>query len=123
MNIRINNIECRFLHNRYDIVKWYPNTYYGTEEKLIEEGYKRINFGDGGFALTKDHHTIHHSCFANKESCYTVATLEYDKDERCVDMVTVGPRLLNLKKEDRKSFFQVYKIADEVIRYQNKNKK
>ena len=123
MNIRINNIECRFSHNRYDIIKWYPNPYYGNEEKLIEEGYERINYGDGGFALTKDHHTIHSSCFANKESCYTVATLEYDGDERCVDMITVGPRLLNLNKEDRKSFFQVYKLADEAIRLQNKRKK
>ena len=123
MNIRIENIECRFLHNRYDVVKWYPNTYYGAEENLFKEGYEKVDYADGSFALKKDYHTIHASCFANKESCYSVATLEYDKDERCVDMITVGPRLLNLNKEDRKSFFQVYKIADEVIRSQNKKKK
>lgn len=123
MNIRIDNIECRLLHDRYQIVKWYPNTYYGTEEKLIAEGYQRIEFTDGFWTLTKDYHTISASCFANKESCYVVASLEYHKDDRRVNMITVDSRVLDLKKKDRKAFFQVYKIADEVVRYQNKNKK
>ena len=123
MKIRIDNIECRFSHGRYDIIKWYPNDYYGKEEKMIEEeGYERIEYGKGGFGLKKDHHTIDSSCFKNPESCYTVAYLEYDDDEQCCDLTTVGPRLLKLKKKDRKAFFQVYKIADEVIRLENKRK-
>lgn len=123
MNIRIDNIECRFLHNRYDIVKWYPNTYYGTEEKLMAEGYKRTEYADGMWILTKDYHTISSSCFANKESCYSIAFLEYHKDDKRVNMITIDSRVLDLKKKDRKAFFQVYKIADVVVRYQNKNKK
>jgi hypothetical protein len=123
MKIRINNIECRFSHGRYDIIKWYPNDYYGKEEKMIEEeGYERIEYGSGGFGLKKDHHTIDSSCFQNPESCYTVAYLEYDDDEQCCDLTTVGPRLLKLKKKDRKAFFQVYKIADEAIRLEKKRK-
>tara|TARA_R110000822_G_scaffold121475_1_gene255296 strand:- start:123 stop:494 length:372 start_codon:yes stop_codon:yes gene_type:complete len=123
MKIRIDNIECRFSHGRYDIIKWYPNDYYGKEEKMIEEeGYERIEYGSGGFGLTKDHRTIDSSCFKNPESCYTIAYLEYDDDENCCDLTTVGPRLLKLKKKDRKAFFQVYKIADEAIRLERKRK-
>jgi hypothetical protein len=123
MKIRIDNIECRFSHGRYDIIKWYPNDYYGKEEKMIEEdGYERVEYGNGGFGLRKDHHTIDSSCFQNPESCYTVAYLEYDDDEQCCDLTTVGPRLLKLKKKDRKAFFQVYKMADEAIRLEKKRK-
>jgi len=123
MKIRIDNIECRFSHGRYDIIKWYPNDYYGKEEKMVEEeGYERVEYGNGGFGLKKDHHTIDSSCFKNSESCYTIAYLGYDDDEQCCDLTTVGPRLLKLKKKDRKAFFQVYKIADEAIRLENKRK-
>jgi hypothetical protein len=44
MKIRIDNIECRFSHGRYDIIKWYPNDYYGKEEKMIEEEEYDANY-------------------------------------------------------------------------------
>jgi hypothetical protein len=34
-------------------------------------------------------------------------------------MTTVGPRLLELKKKDKKAFFKVYEIAEELIRLEN----
>ena len=121
MKIRLGNIECRFDQERYEIVKWYQNNYFGAEERMIEEGYKRVESNDGQFYFEKLHHTIHGSCFKNPESCYTIATLHYDKSEGCCDMRTVGPRLLELKKQDRKDYFKVYKIAEKNIKKESKN--
>ena len=73
------------------------------------------------FSFKKSHHSIHGSCFKNPESCYTIATLHYDKSEGCCDMKPVGPRLLELKKQDRKDFFKVYKIAEKNIRKESKD--
>ncbi len=78
MRIRIDNIECRNSQGCYEIVKWYTNKYYGSEESMIEEGYERIVYDDGRWALQKDCFTVHGSCFVNPESCYTIATLKWD---------------------------------------------
>lgn len=121
MIIRVENIECRFSQGRYEIVKWYPNTYYGAEEKMIEEGWERAEVNGSYYGMRKGNCTVSASCFVNPESCYTIATLHYDADERCCDMTTVGTRLLRLKKKDRKSFFKVYKLAEKAICYVNRD--
>jgi hypothetical protein len=121
MKIRINNIECRSNQDRYEIVKWYPNTYYGAEQRLIEEGYERVEYPNNRWQLKRDWHNIDMSCFINPESCYTIATLEYDDDEMCCDMTTVGPRLLELDKKERDNFFTVYKLAEEMIKEENES--
>ena len=119
MRIRIDNIECRFSQERYEIVKWYTNKYYGSEESMIEEGYERVVYDNGSWAMKKDWSTIHGSCFANPESCYTIASLEWNQDEFCNTLVTVGPRLLDLSKEERDEFFEVYKYAEDRIKQEN----
>ena len=121
MKIRIENIECRFSQNQYEFVRWYPNKYYGTKNKLIEEGYKLHNIHDDNFILTKDNHTIHDSCFLNPESCFTIATIVYDKKEYYTEIKSVGNRLLGLTKKERNYFFEVYKYADKQIRKENKS--
>jgi len=119
MRIRIDNIECRNSQGCYEIVKWYTNKYYGSEESMIEEGYERIVYDDGRWALQKDCFTIHGSCFANPESCYTIATLQWDADEYCNELVSVGSRLLDLSKEERDAFFEVYRYAEDRIKQEN----
>lgn len=126
MKVRINNIEARTSQNRYEIVRYFPNTYYGSEEELIKEGYVKTVFGDGlmDFALSRSHHTVHGSCFADKESCCVIAVLDYDEDGGCCDLTTIGPRVLNLNEEERKAFFDVYKFAEEMIcKIENRNEK
>lgn len=121
MKIRIDNIECRLSQERYDIVRWYENSYYNSEEKLIEEGYERVEHENVNFSFKKDYHIINGSCFKNPESCYTIAHLEFDRGEGCSDLTTVGTRLLELDKNDRETFFKVYKIAEKKIKkIQNK---
>ncbi len=122
MKIRIENIECRFAQNRYEFVKWYPNKYYGTKNKLIAEGYELHNIHDDNFILTKGNHTIHDSCFLNPEGCFTIATIVYDKKEYYTEIKSVGSRLLDLTKKERNNFFEVYQYADKQIRKESKNK-
>jgi hypothetical protein len=114
MRIRINNIECRFSQSRYEFVKWQPNHYYGKREEYIADGWQ----SDGGF-LRRNNTSIQESIFNSPEQCYTVATLQYDADEMCCDMNTVGARLLQLDETDRKDFFAVYELAEEIIREEN----
>jgi hypothetical protein len=121
MKIRIENIECRFSQNQYEFVRWYPNKYYGTKSQLIAEGYELHNIHDDNFILTKGNHTIHDSCFLNPESCYTIATIVYDKKEYYTEIKSVGNRLLGLTKKERNYFFEVYKYADKQIRKENKS--
>jgi len=122
MKIRIENIECRFSQNQYEFVRWYPNKYFGTKDKLIAEGYQLHNIHDDNFILTKGNHTIHDSCFLNPESCFTIATIVYDKKEYCTEIKSVGNRLLGLTKKERNYFFEVYQYADKQIKKENKNK-
>jgi hypothetical protein len=121
MKIRIENIECRLSQNQYEFVRWYPNKYYGTKNKLIEEGYKLHNIHDDNFILTKGNHTIHDSCFLNPEGCFTIATIVYNKKENNTEIKSVGSRLLDLTKKERNYFFEVYKYADKQIRKENKS--
>ena len=121
MIIRVENIECRFSQGRYEIVKWYPNEYYGAEERMIEEGWERAEVNGEYYGMRKDNCTITASCFKNPESCYTIARLEYSNGEGCCDLTTVGSRVLDLKKADRKTFFKVYRLAERAIRELNRD--
>jgi hypothetical protein len=90
MRIRINQIECRFSQGRYEIVKWQPNCYYGKQQEYIDNGWI---LSGGMYRLNNT--SISEGLFALPETCYTVATLHYDDDERCCSMKTVGARLLD----------------------------
>ena len=111
MRIRINQIECRFSQGRYEIVKWQPNCYHNKQQEYIDNGWELT----GGF-YRLNNTSISEGCFVNPETCYTIATLHYDDDERCCDMKTVGPRLLDLDKSERADFFAVYEYAEDRIR-------
>ena len=119
MNIRINDIECRkTIHTKtreYEIIKWYKNSYYGTEKELLDKGYKRVEYEDGDWGMAHDNHTINSSCFKNPYSCYVIAWLEPNPREPDINLITVGSRLLDLSDEDRETFFRVYKISQELI--------
>jgi hypothetical protein len=115
MKIRINNIECRFGQGRYEIVKWQPNGYYNKQEEYLADGWEL----DGGF-FRRNNVSIQASIFDSPEHCHTVATMHYDAGEGCCDMKTVGPRLLDLNKMDRKDFFAVYELTEKRIRKENK---
>jgi hypothetical protein len=102
--LRIGNVELRrtkYKDTPYEFVKWYPNTYYKQEEKMLSEGYT-----DTGHSLRKGNVSVSYSCFENPESCYVVAWLEKDKEGFYLQ--TVGDRLLDLPKEERDVLFEIY---------------
>ena len=121
MKIRIDNIELRVTDIGYHIIKWYTNEYYGAEERMIAEGYEKVDTGNGEWCMRRDWTSIHASCFKNPESCYTIARLEYFAGEGCCELTTVGTRVLDLKKADRKTFFKVYRLAERAIRELNRD--
>jgi hypothetical protein len=121
MKIRIDNIELRVTDIGYHIIKWYPNEYYGAEDRMIKDGWEKVEYSNNEWAMKKDWSSIHASCFKNPESCYTIARLEYFSGEGCCELTTVGTRVLDLKKKDRKTFFKVYKLAERAIRELNRD--
>ena len=118
MKIRINNIECRKYtatktdEVHYEIVKWENNTYFSKEKEYRDNGYVD---SFGGDFLQKNGHSIQKTFFERPETCYTVASLNLNRKEPCVYLESVGSRLLDLKKDDIKDFFEVYRLADQKI--------
>lgn len=120
MNIRINSIQCRSCDTtyRYEIIKWFPNTYYGLKNDYLNKGYVE----EDGF-VQSDNHRIQSTIFESEESCYVIAWLDYNHKEPDVDLRSVGSRLLALTKDDLDCFFDVYNIANKMIIEQYENGK
>ena len=117
MNIRIGNIECRKTDSlKYEIVQWYPNSFYGKKQSYLDAGWQEIqNKYSKRWHIQKDSCIFEQSIFEHKESCYVVAFLEHNNNASEVDMHTVGSRLLKLNTQDLNSFMKVYRMADQFI--------
>lgn len=121
MKIRINSIgaeQTAYLGKKPEdalynisIVKYHPNRYYGELENYLKDGWKDC----GDFIKDKDYKgsvSIDKKCFEGKESSYVIAFLKYDKKNGATQLTSVGDRLLYIEEEDKKDFWEVYKIAD-----------
>lgn len=123
MKIRINNIGARKpayigqppadAHRRLSIVQYYPCQYYGKLEEYLADGWECV---DDGTRIRKDNCTISKSFFDTEELLMSIADLKYDSSEDCTDLKTVGERVLNLSKENREDFFEVYELAARKLR-------
>lgn len=124
MKIRINSIgaeQTAYLGKKpegaeYDIsiVKYHPNRYYGELENYINNGWEDC----GSFIRQEDKCgklSISKKCFEGKETNYVVAFLKYNKEEGVTELTSVGDRLLYIEEEDKKDFWEVYKIADRKL--------
>ena len=113
IKVRINNIEFRNNCNtnpsidKGEFLVWEPCSYYGKYDEYIKDGWVEKD----GF-VSKDRCNISKEFFNKEETCYVIAWLNYDKKDECCDLESVGPKLLHLRDEDKKDFFEVYKIAD-----------
>lgn len=120
MKVRINNIGAepiayigkRFEEPKYElsIVKYHPNKYYGMLEQYLKDGWK-----DNDNVISHNNAHISKKCFFGKETNYVIAFLRYDSKEQCTRLETVGDRLLYIEEDEKKDFFEVYKIADRMI--------
>jgi hypothetical protein len=95
------------------IIKYHPNRYYGMLEQYLKDGWKDI--GTHLYTSKPNHCSISKTCFLNKETNYVIAFLRYDPKEQCTRLETVGDRLLYIEEDEKKDFFEVYKIADRMI--------
>lgn len=50
-----------------------------------------------------------------EEYCFSIAMVENDNKEGCTQFETVGSRILDLTKEERDWFFEVYRIVDNMF--------
>jgi hypothetical protein len=111
MRVRINNIgAARVAEYELSIVKYHPNRYYGELENYLKDGWE-----DRGSDIYCNNISINKKCFKYNESNYTIAYLRYDSKEDCTRLESVGDRLLYIEEEERKDFFEVYKIADRML--------
>jgi hypothetical protein len=120
MKVRINNIGAEPIayigkapkNAEYElsIVKYYFNRYYGMLEQYLKDGWE-----DNGDCLTHKNASISKSSFLGKETNYVIAFLKYDSKEQCTKLESVCDRLLGIEEDEKKDFFEVYKIADRMI--------
>lgn len=66
----------------YDIILWYPNNYYGRDDEFPESPV------DTSFRIDPKYpgHRIHKSCFKNPETCFTIASFNYDDHEQFYEL-------------------------------------
>lgn len=77
----------------YDIVKYYPNEYYGKEDEYVLIADDMYCHKDD----TNLRYRVHKSCFAHKECCYSIAHIN-DVDD--CEIVSVGSRMIELSKQE-----------------------
>jgi hypothetical protein len=107
---RIDNLafEWSDFNQKYQIIQFYPNDYYGELETYIKNGYKQE-----GDVLTKDGYSIGISFFTKKELNNVIAFL--DKTSDGWEMRTVGARPFNLLENQFETFRRVSKFAFEYL--------
>ena len=120
MKVRINNIGAepaayigkapKVAEYECSIIKYHPNRYWGELENYLKDGWE-----DKGTYIKCKCGSIDKNCFEGKETNYVIAFLRYDFKEQCTRLESVGDRLLYIEEDEKKDFFEVYKIADRMI--------
>lgn len=114
--IRIGNLEYREAKclngtgTYEEVVKWFPNEYYGKYDTMLNDGWRRTSDG----SLTKGSTTIDSSCFTHPESCISIATILWNHSHDEFDVKSVGLRAFELKEDDQRDFLLVLKLIGET---------
>lgn len=94
----------------YDIVLWYPNLYYGRDDEFPEDP------SDNSYRLDPKYqnHRIHKSCFKYPESCFTIASFDYDSHENFYELHFCLDRPIEYLNtpEKREIFWELIKYGD-----------
>jgi hypothetical protein len=117
MENRIGNLEFRkatYLceepeHPSYHIDYWYPNADYGTE--------KEYNIDETGEWYYKEDFSCrkHKSCFKYPESCFAIASFDYDKHEDFYELHFIGDRPKCLSEKEREIFWELFLYGNEAL--------
>lgn len=118
-NIKIGNIEyqeVKYGNNRYEeIIKWYPNKYYNSQESMKKDGWI---FDDDGSAH-KDSFTVDSSMFKNEFNQCVIAYVEWNRAHDEFNIKSVGTRAFELDKENEKDFKTILRLIEETNNYEN----
>jgi hypothetical protein len=118
IRVRIDDIEFRSTSKyRGEIIQWLPNHYYGKLGEYLEGG----DWKDDGHCVVTNGGSIDKACFENEQYCIVIAHIVYSPREECCELTTVGPRVLNLKQEERDTFFEVYELVDKKLTNQRQD--
>lgn len=97
----------------YEIVQYYPNSYYGKENEYIKTD-------SGKYQIPGHQCFIDESCFKNPESCYTIGIF-YDSEEE-PDFKSVGSRIV-LEPEEAQDLNYLLKYFYENKLWKKKRKR
>ena len=101
--IRIYNIELRkYDTDRYEIVQYYPNEYYGKESDYIFDGKETYKDPNREFV------SINASCFKSPESCMTITSFDINYNEPDCWLRFCGDRPLKLWTNQNKKPFDAF---------------
>lgn len=94
----------------YDIILWYPNLYYGRDSEFPEDPL------DSSYRLDPKYqnYRIHKSCFKHPESCFTIASFDYDSHENFYELHFCLDRPIEYlnTSEKREVFWELIKYGD-----------
>ena len=107
---RVGNIAFEYsdVNERYVIVEYYQNDYYGKLEEYILDGYKQ-----NGRFLKAPGHSIEISLFHREELKCVIA--DFMRGDGFYDLQTVGERPFRLSDDDFLVFRQICRFAFEYL--------
>ena len=93
----------------YNIDYWYPNPYYGKEDEYELDPL--------GYYTPKDNPArISPNCFKNEQSCFAIASFEYDEHEGIYELRFIENRPLCLNEEERKAFWELIEYGYKALK-------
>lgn len=97
------------------VVKYENNRYYGNEQKYkwSEDGLHAYKIDENGNIDKR--FSIHKSCFLHPETCFTLASFDYDEHEDFFEIRFCGDRPLDLDSEERDLFWKILRMGNAVL--------
>ena len=97
----------------YDIVLWHPNLYYGRDEEFPEDPLDNSFRNDPKYW----NHRIHKSCFKNPETCFTLASFDYNEHEHFYELHFCLDRPIEYLNtlEKRENFWKLLQYGNEQL--------
>lgn len=102
----------------YDIVLWYPNSYYGRDNEFPEYPLDNSYRTDPKYLNLR----IHKLCFKYPESCFTIASFDYDEHEHYYELHFCLDRPMEYLNtvEKREAFWELLNYGNKQLN-NNKN--
>lgn len=103
----------------WSIVLWYPNPYYEREEEFPESPLDNSYRTDPKYF----NHRIHKSCFKDPETCFTIASFNYDSHEDFYELHFCLDRPIEYLNtpEKREIFWELIQYGNEQLNKSKEN--